>query len=50
MSAWTLGFVAANQVALIVVRNLADPGSGRCRFYTCDLTTEYVNLNADYTT
>ena len=28
MSAWTLGFVAANQVALIVVRNLADPGSG----------------------
>ena len=25
-------------------------GSGRCTFYTCDLTTEYVNLNADYTT
>ncbi len=25
-------------------------GAGRCRFYTCDLTTEYVNLNADYTT
>ena len=25
-------------------------GPGRCRFYTCDLTTEYVNLNADYTT
>jgi glutamate N-acetyltransferase/amino-acid N-acetyltransferase len=25
-------------------------GSGRCRFYTCDLTTEYVRLNADYTT
>ncbi len=25
-------------------------GTGRCRFYTCDLTTEYVNLNADYTT
>jgi glutamate N-acetyltransferase / amino-acid N-acetyltransferase len=24
--------------------------SGRCRFYTCDLTTEYVRLNADYTT
>jgi glutamate N-acetyltransferase/amino-acid N-acetyltransferase len=25
-------------------------GEGRCRFYTCDLTPEYVRLNADYTT
>jgi glutamate N-acetyltransferase / amino-acid N-acetyltransferase len=25
-------------------------GPGRCRFYTCDLTPEYVRLNADYTT
>jgi glutamate N-acetyltransferase / amino-acid N-acetyltransferase len=25
-------------------------GSGKCTFYTCDLTTEYVRLNADYTT
>ncbi len=25
-------------------------GTGKCRFYTCDLTTEYVKLNADYTT
>jgi glutamate N-acetyltransferase/amino-acid N-acetyltransferase len=25
-------------------------GPGRCTFYTCDLTTEYVTLNADYTT
>jgi len=25
-------------------------GNGRCTFYTCDLTTEYVKLNADYTT
>jgi glutamate N-acetyltransferase/amino-acid N-acetyltransferase len=25
-------------------------GSGRCTFYTCDLTYEYVRLNADYTT
>lgn len=25
-------------------------GSGRCHFHTCDLTTEYVRLNADYTT
>lgn len=25
-------------------------GSGRCTYYTCDLTYEYVRLNADYTT
>jgi glutamate N-acetyltransferase/amino-acid N-acetyltransferase len=25
-------------------------GSGRCTFWTCDLTPEYVHLNADYTT
>lgn len=25
-------------------------GPGRCTFYTCDLTYEYVRLNADYTT
>jgi len=25
-------------------------GSGRCTFHTCDLTNEYVRLNADYTT
>jgi glutamate N-acetyltransferase/amino-acid N-acetyltransferase len=25
-------------------------GTGRCTFYTCDLTHEYVRLNADYTT
>lgn len=25
-------------------------GNGRCTFFTCDLTTEYVKLNADYTT
>lgn len=25
-------------------------GGGRCTFYTCDLTPEYVRLNADYTT
>ncbi|MEZ6140375.1 MAG: bifunctional glutamate N-acetyltransferase/amino-acid acetyltransferase ArgJ [Zavarzinella sp.] len=25
-------------------------GAGHCRFYTCDLTAEYVRLNADYTT
>jgi glutamate N-acetyltransferase/amino-acid N-acetyltransferase len=25
-------------------------GPGRCTFHTCDLTYEYVKLNADYTT
>ena len=25
-------------------------GRDRCTFYTCDLTPEYVRLNADYTT
>jgi glutamate N-acetyltransferase/amino-acid N-acetyltransferase len=25
-------------------------GSGRCTFWTCDLTQEYIRLNADYTT
>jgi len=25
-------------------------GNGRCTFHTCDLTYEYVKLNADYTT
>ena len=25
-------------------------GAGRCRFWTCDLTYDYVRLNADYTT
>lgn len=25
-------------------------GSGRCTFWTCDLTPDYIRLNADYTT
>ena len=25
-------------------------GDGRCRFWTCDLTAEYVSINADYST
>ena len=25
-------------------------GTGRCTFYTCDLTHDYIRLNADYTT
>ncbi|MDX2380765.1 MAG: murein biosynthesis integral membrane protein MurJ [Acidimicrobiia bacterium] len=33
LSFWTIGFVIANQAALIVVRNLADPGSGDASAY-----------------
>lgn len=33
LSGWTLGFVAANQIALIVVRNLAEPGSSNATAY-----------------
>jgi glutamate N-acetyltransferase/amino-acid N-acetyltransferase len=25
-------------------------GRGRCRIWTCDLSTAYVRINADYTT
>ena len=28
LSIWSIGYVVANQIALIVVKNLADPGSG----------------------
>ena len=33
MSGWTLGFVVANQVALVVIRNLANPGSSLASAY-----------------
>jgi putative peptidoglycan lipid II flippase len=33
LSGWTLGYVAANQVVVVVVRNLADPGSGDASAY-----------------
>ncbi|MGA0034705.1 MAG: murein biosynthesis integral membrane protein MurJ [Ilumatobacteraceae bacterium] len=33
MSGWTLGFVVANQIALVVIRNLADPGSSLASAY-----------------
>jgi putative peptidoglycan lipid II flippase len=33
LSGWTLGYVVANQVTVLVVRNLADPGSGQARAY-----------------
>jgi glutamate N-acetyltransferase/amino-acid N-acetyltransferase len=34
----------------IVIRLRFTLGPGRCTFYTCDLTYDYVRLNADYTT
>ncbi len=33
LSGWTLGYVIANQVSIVVVRNLADPGSGNASAY-----------------
>jgi putative peptidoglycan lipid II flippase len=33
LSFWTIGFVVANQVALLVVRNLAEPGSSDASAY-----------------
>jgi glutamate N-acetyltransferase / amino-acid N-acetyltransferase len=32
------------------IRLLFNLGSGRCTFYTCDLTYDYVRINAEYTT
>ncbi|TSA52394.1 MAG: murein biosynthesis integral membrane protein MurJ [Actinobacteria bacterium] len=34
LSVWTLGYVIANQVALIVIKNLASPGSGLVDAYS----------------
>lgn len=42
------GFMKANRE--LTMRLLFTLGSGRCTFYTCDLTYDYVRLNADYTT
>lgn len=32
------------------IRIRVGDGVGRCRFWTCDLTAEYVRINADYST
>jgi glutamate N-acetyltransferase/amino-acid N-acetyltransferase len=32
------------------IRLVVGPGPGSVRFWTCDLTAEYIRLNADYTT
>ena len=33
MGGWTIGFVVANQIALVVIRNLAEPGSSLASAY-----------------
>ncbi len=38
LSFWTIGFVLANQVALIVIRNLAEPGSSDASAYIVAFT------------
>lgn len=38
VSGWAIGYIAANQVALIVVKNLAEPGSGRLDAYAKAMT------------
>jgi putative peptidoglycan lipid II flippase len=38
LSGWTFGYVAANQVALVAVQNLARPGSGRVSAYVMAFT------------
>lgn len=38
VSGWAIGYIAANQIALIVVKNLADPGSGRLDAYAKAMT------------
>jgi glutamate N-acetyltransferase / amino-acid N-acetyltransferase len=42
------GWMKANRE--LTMRLTFTLGSGRCTFFTCDLTEEYVRLNADYTT
>jgi len=34
LSLWTFGYVAANQIALVVIKNLASPGSGNVDAYS----------------
>ena len=34
----------------VLIRLRFAHGTGRCTFWTCDLTPEYIRLNADYTT
>ena len=34
----------------VYIRLVCGTGPGNCRFWTCDLTYEYIRLNAEYTT
>jgi len=38
LSGWAIGYIAANQVALVVVKNLAQPGSGQLDAYAKAMT------------
>jgi len=38
LSGWAVGYIAANQVALVVVKNLAQPGSGQLDAYAKAMT------------
>ena len=42
------GYMKANRE--LSMRLIFTLGTGNCTFYTCDLTYDYVRLNADYTT
>ncbi len=45
--------VASNYLKMnrnVTLKLLFNLGNGKCTFQTCDLTQEYVRLNADYTT
>ncbi len=39
-----------NQRDTFIRLELTSHGDAACRFWTCDLTSEYIRLNADYTT
>jgi glutamate N-acetyltransferase/amino-acid N-acetyltransferase len=47
-AAATSAYLKNNREVLLRLRFTLGPG--RCTFWTCDLTDEYVRLNADYTT
>jgi glutamate N-acetyltransferase/amino-acid N-acetyltransferase len=48
------GDLAAAQQQLrskeVRIRIVLNSGSGQARVWTCDLTEEYIHINADYTT
>ena len=44
LSFWTIGFVVANQIALLIVRNLAAPGSSDASAFDC--VTEQADANS----